>query len=189
MPQLGFVPNGTAEPSYLSKDILKQELSYIGVVLNLKEQRTKSTNYQQPFERVPVSSTIQVCLHQPKEEAHKKEEDDQMQEWQLYHGDELRYLEDPNYILKNSEIFPSDIINDKEIHPDRCLRPELVCEAINPLSADEGKPMPSYVRGLGTRDVTMGQSLYIKQPVRNDINAPKVTKKDEKAEAASLFRL
>ena len=70
-----------------------------------------------------------------------------MKEWFDHHGDDLKYLEAPYYILKNSEIFPSDIINDKEQYPDRCLRPELVVEAINPLSADALKSMPSYVRG------------------------------------------
>ena len=72
-----------------------------------------------------------------------------MATWFDHHGEELKYVETPYYILKNSEIFPSDIINDKEQYPDRCLRPELVVEAINPLSADACKTiMPSYVRNV-----------------------------------------
>ena len=91
-----------------------------------------------------------------------------MKDWFENHNDDLTHKETPFYILKNSEIFPSDIINDKEQHPDRCLRPELVVEAINPLSADAMKHMPSYVRGI--------------------TNAQKATdKKSEKAEAESLL--
>ena len=68
-PQLGFVASNNAEPTYISKDSLKQELSYVGILLNLKDNRTRSVNYQQPFERVPVSNTIRVYNHQPKEDS------------------------------------------------------------------------------------------------------------------------
>jgi hypothetical protein len=72
----------------------------------------------------------------------------------------LTHKEIPFYILKNSEIFPSDIVNDKEQYPDRCLRPELVVEAINPLSADAMKPMPSYVRGVNKSHGLHSSSQY-----------------------------
>ena len=94
---------------------MKQELSYVGILLNLKDNRTKSGNYQQPFERVPVSNTIQVCLYPRKEDSNpNKEEDQLLQEWFDNHDKDLEYLEAPYYILQNSEIFPSDVINDKE---------------------------------------------------------------------------
>lgn len=88
-----------------------------------------------------------------------------MKDWFENHNDDLTHKETPFYILKNSEIFPSDIINDKEQHPDRCLRPELVVEAINPLSADAMKHMPSYVNGItkpknkNTKDENEAESL------------------------------
>lgn len=57
-------------------------------------------------------------------------------------------------------------------------------EAINPLSADAMKPMPSYVRGVSKS--LHSSSQYQKQP-RGELNAPKVKKTDEKAEAESLL--
>ena len=49
----------------------------------------------------------------------------------------------PKYILKTSEIFPYDVdLTDIIPHPDRVLRPELVCTYERPLKSDAKKMLP-----------------------------------------------
>ena len=56
-PDLGF-HNGNYRSS--ENSILKQELGYVGDVLNLKDNKTKNRQYGSVFENVPVSNYIKV---------------------------------------------------------------------------------------------------------------------------------
>lgn len=63
--------------------------------------------------------------------------------WFDHHYGELEYNDKPKYVLKTAEIFPYDVdLTDLLPHPDRVLRPELVCTYERPLKSDAKKMLP-----------------------------------------------
>jgi hypothetical protein len=124
---------------------LKQELVYVGDVLNLKENRI-SQKGQSQFETVPVSFFIKIYNYQQPESKAKGNKDEDTAEARVnpseYHFSELEYLEEPYYVLKTSEIFPFDSeLSEVNIRKDKYLRPEFVCTYERPLKADSKKDM------------------------------------------------
>ena len=124
-------------------DQLKQELSFVGDCLNLKDNRTKKKG-SYTFESVPVSNFIRVYSYQSQEGDNKRGIDSPTtKKWFDHHFGELEYNDVPKYILKTAEIFPYDADQQDLLpHPDRVLRPELVCSYERPLKSDARKMLP-----------------------------------------------
>ena len=125
---------------------LKQELVYVGAVLNLQENRINQKGQGAHFESVPVSFFIKVFSYQQPESRNKgKDPDTPTKKSQEFHFTELHYLEQPYYVLKTAEIFTYD--SDQSEHPrkDRFLRPEFVCTYERPLKADARKEISVHL--------------------------------------------
>lgn len=142
-PSIGFYTDGKYVPHDMK---LKQELVYVGDVLNLKENRINQKGQGAHFEAVPVSYFLKVYNYQQPESRNKgKDPDTPTKKSQEFHFTELHYLEEPYYVLKTAEIFPYDC--DQSEHPrrDRFLRPEFVCSYERPLKADARKEISVHV--------------------------------------------
>ena len=73
-----------------------------------------------------------------------KEPDTPTKKSQEYHFSELKYLEEPYYMLKTTDIFPLDLdINDATIRRFKYLRPEFMCSYERPLKSDGMKELPT----------------------------------------------
>jgi len=80
----------------------------VGEILNLKENKIVQKGQAQ-VESVPVSCFIKIYSYLPPEGKNKgKDPDTPTKKSQEYHFSELKYLEEPYYVLKTSEIFPLD---------------------------------------------------------------------------------
>ena len=117
-PALGF-----HDKRYYSEDTLKQQLGYLGIVLNLKDDSYRK-------EHIPVSKFIKVHnLIYEREEEEKNYEDERFKQWIERHYEDLMYESEDKicYVLNTSEIFPYDV-DLAAITPnrDRVLRHELI---------------------------------------------------------------
>ena len=45
---------------YVDDDHIKDELGYVGDVLNIADNRTKKAGFSQQYEKVPVSNSIRI---------------------------------------------------------------------------------------------------------------------------------
>lgn len=78
---------------------------------------------------------------QPESKLKSKEPDLPTSKSKLFHFSDLKYLEEPFYVMKTSEIFPYDCDQSEMPRRDRCLRPEFVCRYERPLKADARKDL------------------------------------------------
>jgi hypothetical protein len=105
-PTVGFYPDG----KYLARNLkLKQELAYVGDVLNLKKNRITQKGGSQ-FESVPMSLFVKVYnyLDPKSEDSEDKDPDTATKKYQEYHFLYLRFLEEPCYVVSTGEIFSYD---------------------------------------------------------------------------------
>lgn len=154
-PSIGFYTDGKYVPH---DQKLKQELVFVGDVLNLKENRVaqKGAGHQgaRQFESVPLSFFVKVYNYQqPESKSKGKDPDTPTKKSQEYHFSELQYQEEPFYVLKTSEIFPHDV-DLNEVHPrkDKHLRPEFVCVYERPLKADARKDLGAHKDSAKSKD-------------------------------------
>lgn len=88
-------------------------------------------------------------------------------EWLKYQNEVLEYSDTPKYILKTVEIFPFDLeVTELYPHPNRFLRPELVCSNDRALKADTKKKMPRYV----VQDIERNQNTTSKDKDKDQLN-------------------
>ena len=158
-PTVGFYPDG----KYLPRDLkVKQELAYVGDVLNLKENRINQKGQGAQFESVPVSFFVKVYNYlDPKNEGNEdKDPDTPTKKSQEYHFTDLHYLEEPYYVLNTAEVFPFDSDQTEQPRKDRYLRPEFVCSYERPLRADARKDL-GYNISKDIRSKDDDVSVYI----------------------------
>lgn len=149
---MGF-DNQTKDARYVPYDAkLKQELVYVGDVLNLKE--SKIHQKMGHFESVPLSVQVKIYNYlQPESQNIGKEPDTPTKKSQDFHFSELQYLEEPYYVVKTSEIFPYDCdLNEVNPRKDKYLRPEFICSYERPLKADARKDFPILLKEQKAKD-------------------------------------
>lgn len=135
----------------------------MGDVLNLKENRINQKAQGAQFESVPVSYMLKLFnFQQPESDNKGKDPDTPTKKSQEFHFNDLKYLEEPYYVMKTAEIFPYDCDQSELPRKDRYLRPEFVVSYERPLKADARKDLGFHVaKDTKSKDDDVRQYLLL----------------------------
>ena len=105
-PSLGFI-EGVYGPPGVSETGLKDAFANVGQVLKLTPNQVGSATVSN-IETVPVSFFPKIYKFFMEDSKMKEHSSDAFKKSSTYHFSELEYMEEPQYVLKTSEIFPYD---------------------------------------------------------------------------------